>query len=109
MCQKAVFRHDWRIPGSKPSRVQTGQLTSLHNTFSGHYERGCVSCLMARSVTPQTVTCEAGHIWIACLPIKIRVHRIGINLLHPWATGYVRHLIALEFWCNGDTARINEK
>ncbi len=41
---------------------------------------------------------EAERILIAYMPYKIRVHRIGTDLMQPWVVGYQRHPNAREFW-----------
>ncbi|MBC5764333.1 ABC transporter substrate-binding protein [Ramlibacter albus] len=41
---------------------------------------------------------EAQRILIAYMPIKVRVHRIGTDLMQPWLIGYKRHPNAREFW-----------
>lgn len=41
---------------------------------------------------------EAQRILIAYMPIKLRVHRIGTDLMQPWLVGYKRHPNAREFW-----------
>ena len=41
---------------------------------------------------------EAVRIMIAYMPIKVRVHRIGTDMMQPWLVGYKRHPNAREFW-----------
>ncbi len=41
---------------------------------------------------------EAVRIMIAYMPIKVRVHRIGTDMMQPWVVGYKRHPNAREFW-----------
>ena len=41
---------------------------------------------------------EAQRILIAYMPIKVRHHRIGTDLMQPWVVGYKRHPNAREFW-----------
>ncbi|WP_354001636.1 ABC transporter substrate-binding protein [Caenimonas aquaedulcis] len=41
---------------------------------------------------------EAGRIMTAYMPIKVRVHRIGTDMMQPWLVGYKRHPNAREFW-----------
>jgi ABC-type transport system substrate-binding protein len=41
---------------------------------------------------------EAERILIAYMPYKVRVHRIGTDLMQPWLTGYKRHPTSQEFW-----------
>lgn len=41
---------------------------------------------------------DAVRILVAYMPIKVRVHRIGTDLMQPWLIGYKRHPFAREFW-----------
>jgi len=41
---------------------------------------------------------DAVRIMVAYMPIKVRVHRIGTDLMQPWLQGYKRHPFAREFW-----------
>ena len=41
---------------------------------------------------------KAVKILIAYMPYKVRVHRIGTDLMQPWVVGYKRHPNAREFW-----------
>ena len=41
---------------------------------------------------------EAARIWIAYMPYKVRVHRIGTDLWQPWVVGYKRHPFSNSFW-----------
>jgi hypothetical protein len=54
---------------------------------------------------------EAERILIAYMPYKIRVHRIGTDLMQPWVLGYKRHPNAREFWSyiDIDTQRLQQK
>ncbi|HSH91447.1 MAG TPA: ABC transporter substrate-binding protein [Ramlibacter sp.] len=54
---------------------------------------------------------EAERILIAYMPYKVRVHRIGTDLMQPWVTGYKRHPNAREFWqyIDIDTAKLPKK
>lgn len=54
---------------------------------------------------------EAERILIAYMPYKIRVHRIGTDLMQPWLLGYKRHPNAREFWkyVDIDTAKLPRK
>jgi ABC-type transport system substrate-binding protein len=54
---------------------------------------------------------EAERILIAYMPYKIRVHRIGTDLMQPWLMGYKRHPNAREFWkyVDIDTAKLPRK
>jgi ABC-type transport system substrate-binding protein len=54
---------------------------------------------------------EAGRIMIAYMPIKVRVHRIGTDMMQPWLVGYKRHPNAREFWqyVDIDTERLAKK
>jgi ABC-type transport system substrate-binding protein len=54
---------------------------------------------------------EAQRILIAYMPIKVRVHRIGTDLMQPWLVGYKRHPNAREFWqyVDIDTSKIPRK
>ncbi|MDP3618450.1 MAG: ABC transporter substrate-binding protein [Ramlibacter sp.] len=54
---------------------------------------------------------EAERILIAYMPYKIRVHRIGTDLMQPWVVGYKRHPNAREFWqyVDIDTSKIPKK
>lgn len=51
---------------------------------------------------------DAVRILVAYMPIKVRVHRIGTDLMQPWLVGYARHPFAREFWSyvDIDTARL---
>jgi ABC-type transport system substrate-binding protein len=51
---------------------------------------------------------DAVRILVAYMPIKVRVHRIGTDLMQPWLFGYKRHPFAREFWSyvDIDTARL---
>ena len=54
---------------------------------------------------------EAERILIAYMPYKIRVHRIGTDLMQPWMQGYKRHPNAREFWqyVDIDTSKLPKK
>jgi len=54
---------------------------------------------------------DAVRILVAYMPIKLRVHRIGTDLMQPWLVGYRRHPFAREFWSyvDIDLARLNRK
>ncbi len=54
---------------------------------------------------------EAVRILIAYMPIKVRVHRIGTDMMQPWLVGYKRHPNAREFWqyVDIDTDRLARK
>jgi ABC-type transport system substrate-binding protein len=54
---------------------------------------------------------EAVRIMIAYMPYKVRVHRIGTDLMQPWLVGYKRHPNAREFWqyVDIDTDRLSRK
>lgn len=54
---------------------------------------------------------DAVRILVAYMPIKLRVHRIGTDLMQPWLVGYKRHPFAREFWSyvDIDLARLNRK
>lgn len=41
---------------------------------------------------------DAMRIMVAYMPVKVRVHRIGTDLMQPWLVGYKRHPFAREFW-----------
>ncbi len=51
---------------------------------------------------------DAVRILVAYMPIKVRVHRIGTDLMQPWLAGYARHPFAREFWSyvDIDTAKL---
>ncbi|HWI82234.1 ABC transporter substrate-binding protein [Ramlibacter sp.] len=51
---------------------------------------------------------DAVRIMVAYMPLKVRVHRIGTDLMQPWLVGYKRHPNAREFWryVDIDTARL---
>jgi ABC-type transport system substrate-binding protein len=51
---------------------------------------------------------DAVRILVAYMPIKLRVHRIGTDLMQPWLVGYRRHPFARDFWpyVDIDTARL---
>ena len=55
---------------------------------------------------------EAKRLAVAYMPYKTHVHRIFIDLMHPWVIGFRRPLFAVEWWhvvdrrhrrCDGDT------
>jgi len=54
---------------------------------------------------------EAQRILIAYMPIKVRVHRIGTDMMQPWLIGYKRHPNAREFWqfVDIDTSKLPTK
>ncbi|HEY0887867.1 MAG TPA: ABC transporter substrate-binding protein, partial [Ramlibacter sp.] len=54
---------------------------------------------------------DAVRILVAYMPIKVRVHRIGTDLMQPWLIGYKRHPFAREFWAyvDIDLDRLNKK
>jgi len=54
---------------------------------------------------------EAVRILVAYMPIKVRVHRIGTDMMQPWLQGYKRHPNAREFWqyVDIDTERLARK
>ena len=54
---------------------------------------------------------DAVRILVAYMPIKVRVHRIGTDLMQPWLIGYKRHPFAREFWSyvDIDLDRLNKK
>jgi ABC-type transport system substrate-binding protein len=41
---------------------------------------------------------EAKRLATAYMPTKSRVHRIDVDLLHPWVVGYRRPLFWQEWW-----------
>ena len=51
---------------------------------------------------------DAVRILVAYMPLKVRVHRIGTDLMQPWLVGYKRHPNAREFWryVDIDTAKL---
>ncbi|MEO7390923.1 MAG: ABC transporter substrate-binding protein [Ramlibacter sp.] len=51
---------------------------------------------------------DAMRVMVAYMPIKVRVHRVGTDLMQPWLQGYKRHPFAREFWSyvDIDTARL---
>ena len=51
---------------------------------------------------------DAVRILVAYMPIKVRVSRIGTDLMQPWLVGYKRHPFAREFWSyvDIDSARL---
>ena len=51
---------------------------------------------------------QAVKIMIAYMPYKVRVHRIGTDLMQPWLIGYKRNPNAREFWryVDIDTTRL---
>jgi ABC-type transport system substrate-binding protein len=51
---------------------------------------------------------DAVRLLIAYMPIKVRVHRLGADLMQPWLIGYKRHPFARDFWSyvDIDTARL---
>lgn len=51
---------------------------------------------------------EAVRLLVAYMPLKVRVHRIGTDLMQPWVQGYKRHPFAREFWkyVDIDTAKL---
>jgi ABC-type transport system substrate-binding protein len=51
---------------------------------------------------------DAVRILVAYMPLKVRVHRIGTDLMQPWLIGYKRHPFAREFWSyiDIDTSRL---
>jgi ABC-type transport system substrate-binding protein len=51
---------------------------------------------------------DAVRILVAYMPVKVRVHRIGTDLMQPWLLGYKRHPFAREFWSyvDIDTSRL---
>ena len=54
---------------------------------------------------------DAVRILVAYMPLKVRVHRIGTDLMQPWLVGYKRHPFAREFWSyvDIDTSRLPKK
>jgi len=54
---------------------------------------------------------EAVRILVAYMPIKVRVHRIGTDMMQPWLVGYKRHPNAREFWkyVDIDTSKLPKK
>ena len=54
---------------------------------------------------------EAVRIMTVYMPIKVRVHRIGTDMMQPWVAGYKRHPNAREFWqyIDIDTERLPQK
>jgi ABC-type transport system substrate-binding protein len=57
---------------------------------------------------PQRDAVITQAVMIAYMPYKVRVHRIGTDLMQPWLVGYRRHPIAREFWryVDIDTSRL---
>ncbi len=73
--------------------------------FDALYEK---QSLMPDGPERDAVIKQAVRLLIAYMPLKIRVHRIGTDLLQPWVVGYKRHPNAREFWryVDIDTARL---
>ncbi|GAB2586813.1 ABC transporter substrate-binding protein [Ramlibacter solisilvae] len=67
--------------------------------------------VMADGPERDAVIREAVRIMIAYMPIKVRVHRIGTDMMQPWLLGYKRHPNAREFWqyVDIDTDRLPQK
>jgi ABC-type transport system substrate-binding protein len=66
---------------------------------------------MADGPERDAVIREAVRVMIAYMPIKVRVHRIGTDMMQPWVVGYKRHPNAREFWqyVDIDTERLARK
>ena len=64
--------------------------------------------LMPDGPERQAVIRDAVRILVAYMPLKVRVHRIGTDLMQPWLVGYKRHPFAREFWSyvDIDTTRL---
>ena len=41
---------------------------------------------------------EAVRIMVAYMPVKVRVHRIGTDMMQPWLVGFKRHPNTRNFW-----------
>ncbi len=76
-----------------------------NDKFDALYEKQSV---MPDGPERDAVIREAVRILVAYMPIKVRVHRIGTDLMQPWLVGYKRHPNAREFWryVDIDTARL---
>ena len=64
--------------------------------------------LMVDGPERNAVMKQAVKIMVAYMPYKVRIHRIGTDLMQPWLIGYKRHPIAREFWryVDIDTTRL---
>jgi ABC-type transport system substrate-binding protein len=73
--------------------------------FDELYEK---QALMPDGPERDAVIRDAVRILVAYMPIKVRVHRIGTDLMQPWLHGYKRHPFAREFWSyvDIDTAQL---
>ena len=70
------------------ARFQNPQFDKLYDQQS----------LMVDGPERDAVMKQAVKIMIAYMPYKVRVHRIGTDLMQPWLIGYKRHPNAREFW-----------
>ena len=70
------------------ARFQNKELDKLYDQQS----------LMADGPERYAVMEQAVKIMVAYMPYKVRLHRIGTDLMQPWLIGYKRHPIARGFW-----------
>ena len=84
---------------------QQNQARFRNAKFDALYEK---QGLMPDGPERDAVIVEGVKILVAYMPYKIRVHRIGTDLMQPWLVGYKRHPNAREFWryIDVDTARL---
>jgi len=90
-----------QIGGQNHSRFSNAKFDTLYEQFQ----------LMPDGPERDALMREAQRILIAYMPIKVRVHRIGTDLMQPWLLGYKRHPNAREFWqyVDIDTERLAKK
>jgi ABC-type transport system substrate-binding protein len=109
----------WGLGSSASSPDSGGSLTRAYGKSAGQqnlsffknakydelYEK---QSLMPDGPERDAVIREAVRVWIAYMPYKIRVHRIGTDLMQPWLLGYKRHPFAQDFWryLDIDTSRL---
>ncbi|MBI5276553.1 MAG: bicyclomycin resistance protein [Burkholderiales bacterium] len=79
-----------------------------NDRFDALYRRQAV---MPDGPERDAVIREAVRIMVAYMPIKVRAHRIGTDVMQPWLVGYKRHPNAREFWqyVDIDTSKLPRK
>jgi ABC-type transport system substrate-binding protein len=82
-----------------PSAGQQNHSRFKNARFDALYEKQSV---MPDGPERDAVIRDAVRILVAYMPIKLRVHRIGTDLMQPWLVGYKRHPFAREFWAYVD-------
>ena len=81
--------------GYSKSAGQQNHSRFKNDRFDELYEK---QALLPDGPERDAVIRDAVRILVAYMPIKVRVSRIGTDLMQPWLVGFKRHPFAREFW-----------